>query len=201
MPRNSSKDTAGQSNPDTELLLREIRKNREEFTKEIQDLKKTMKDYTDKQVEETKNHIMEEMKHRFSNQRNIILNGISEEKEDVKKEVEVILKEICIQDTIADISTAFRLGKQQRNKTRPVKVCFYSMSSAERALKNRSLLKEKGLNNIFINEDLTKEQMKDLRDMKDEAKRMNERGENLKNGESWIIVGRRTNPRMKKIMK
>ena len=180
-----------------ERMEKNIKKEMKQQLKEqSQELKSTLEEYVNKKIEEVQASIYEEMTRIISNQRNVIMNGISEDK-DAKTEVEKILKELNMTEAVNDISTVFRLGKQQANKTRPVKVCFFSHDSAEKALRNGRTLKARDIN-IYINEDLTKNQMTELKKLKEEAKRRNHEKEDLKNGEAWVVSGRRSNPRLRK---
>lgn len=180
-----------------DLLEASERRNDKKRKEQTEEIKTAMEGFVNKKLEEVKTSILEESKHRRSNEKNVIMYGIHENVQDLKKEVETVFNEMDMPEAPQDIAAIFRIGKPQKSKIRPVKVCFHCTHSAEKALRNKKLLKEKM--DVYVNEDLTPEQMNELKTLKDEAKKRNEEDE--KNGETWIVVGRRTNPKLKKIKK
>lgn len=149
-------------------------------------------------VAEEVEEIYKEMEQRKEKERNVVIYGLKEKRnENLKNDIAKLMNDIELTEVIEDISFSSRMGKPQDSKNRPVKVGFLCTNNAEKVLKNAKKLKDRE-EKIYINEDLTQKQMKRIKEMKEDALLKNQEDTDLKNGEKWIVVGRRS-PRMKKV--
>lgn len=69
---------------------------------------------------------------------NLIYHGVSDSQNETNPELKSKLSELV--SDVSEIDLAWRLGKFDKNKIRPVKVCFKNMSSRETEFKNRKQL-------------------------------------------------------------
>lgn len=152
-------------------------------------------EFLDGKMEEQKKEIIGEMQQRMENQSNVIIYGINEHGDD-KVEVKKIIEKLE-ENAKDDIKFFHRLGKAQKDKTRPIKVAFFCTTSAQKVLRKSNMLKD---STIYIKEDLTKKQMDDVKEMQKKIREKNETEKELlsKNGEKWILINRK-NPSMRKI--
>jgi len=175
------------------LVKRENKKLKDEiFEKMEEKMNEKIKCHTE--------DIFGEVSHREENKKNVVIYGLKEENED--EELDKLLKllgEETNEDLERDVKIKFRLGKD-RKRERPLKVVFFCAHSAELALKHAKKLKYKeGYDHVFVSEDLTVQQLQRTKELKEKAKNWNEEKKDLNKGEKWILVGRRTNPQLKKI--
>lgn len=69
------------------------------------------------------------------------------------------------------VEKIFRLGKRERGKERPLKVCLDGNVTKFKIIRNTHKLKDSEYDGVSIQHDLTKDQRKELREMIDLAKR------------------------------
>lgn len=181
-----------------DFIVQKINNQEKQLKKYIEE---TLDENLEKKFEVKVKKVYKEVQDRKEKERNIIIFGIPEDKsENLNNEVAELLKEIDLEEVIKDLKFAARLGKYSEKKSRPVKAGFYCTVSAEKALRNANKLKN-CKKKIYINEDLTQNQIKDLKEMRETALLMNLEDGDLKEDEKWIVTGRRSNPVLKKIVK
>lgn len=161
-----------------------------------------LEQYVNKKIKTLKEEIFSEMRNRKEKETNVIIFGLQDKKgEDLMKETSKILEAIDMESEKKDVAFVRRIGKVQEGKVRPIKLGFFCSNSAQKALGNSKLLKSKEMK-IFIREDLTQSQIEHFNELKEKMLARNEELEkDRKNKEKWIMVGKRSNPFLKKVTK
>lgn len=112
-----------------------------------------------------------EINEREFRSKNIVISGIPEP-ESLNREERMNMDKNKVLNILQKIDQAypepektFRLGKYNAKKSRPIKVCFKSQEIAKSVLRNR---KKVNIDNIKIYSDQTPQQLKFLKNLKDE---------------------------------
>lgn len=160
-----------------------------------------IKTFFEKRIIQEKNEIFNEMMMRREKEKNIMIFGLTESKdEDIKDEIGKLLDDISVPEGKLDIKTIKRIGNAMPGKIRPVKAEFHCVYTAQKIKRNSKELK--ALNRkVWIQEDLTTKQLDDYKKLKEDAVKKNDEKVDLNNDEKWIVVGRRSNPYLKKVKK
>lgn len=176
------------ANMKTELKeeIRGIRENCVEYYSKTEEKIKQM----EKRIEEQENRIQQQEKERRS--RNVIIHGIEEKEANVKELeqniIQMLHNTLKLEILLMEIDVIYRLGPKNPQKTRPIMVKFLTQRRAQEVLKNRRYLKN---TKIYVNEDITKEEVEKRRKLVDSMKRFREQGKHaiIKN-QKLIVNGK-----------
>lgn len=118
-----------------------------------------------------------EMKDRINRQRNLIIRGVPEcDSADVKERTGEILSSI-LPESIDKVVSAARIGRAGTDRPRLVKVVLSEISTKYAVLGSKKHLDRNRFPNIEILNDLTREQSKVLRSLREEIRRRRDAGE------------------------
>ena len=152
-----------------------------------------------KTTSEPKSDVFEELKLREVKKRNIIIHGVSEpegEKSEDRKDAD-INEAVKISEVLDcgiqknKITKCHRIGKFNKDKTRPLVVGFEDESDKISMLKNAPKLKDlsEDLKKVSIVPDLTRKQREEEDELKNEAEKLNQ---SLTNNEAKNFLWKRT---------
>ena len=139
----------------------------------------------------TKNAELIEQKEQEKRANNIIIHGISEVRPDdvaLQKHDEDFIKSFLDAiEVAAQPKQIARLGNENANKRRPVKVILRNLDDKEKIISNLNKLKnaEASIRGISVRDDYTQEERNLIRTMNEEAKRKNE----AENVTYWKVRG------------
>lgn len=148
----------GQINASLEIVTQKLNRLEGQVIPEVKDLQKKTATLEKKvTVLERENEIL----HKMIRRNNLLFSGIPEDlncetSADLPKKINDILKNYAVTPAPANIDVAFRVGKYQIGKSRPIKVRFIYQSQADEIL-SKSHEKDGPLRRarIYVNEDVS----------------------------------------------
>lgn len=160
---------------------------------ELAPLKQAINTNTTEKIRETNETVQldwgKELALREHKKLNLILFGIQEEQNEKKDELSTKVKQIC--DAL-EINCTFqkthRIGQEQSTRPRPTIVVLPDLDSKRKLLSKATKLRTlPNLSNVYISPDLTAEQRKQQKSLRDELKRLKSIGENVKIKDNKIV--------------
>ena len=178
-----------------------IEKAEVEFEKKLEERWNKIETTINKKVEEKLNMRLEDKEEREKRADNLIVVGLSESQEkdqstaleeDEKKIREMLSKIVDIKE--GDIQEPARLGAKRTYRPRVLRIKLKDQEMKKEILKNAYKINPKGTNvksKVFINNDLTPAEREEDREMRKNAKEMNEKEREAKSGRVWVVRNRK----------